>query len=95
MQEWLRRRPRFHLHFTPTGSSWLNLVERFFGELTQDVLREGSFTSVRELVSDIESYLMERNRNPKPYQWKAKGANILRKIQRARQALDGSRSISS
>ena len=50
---WLGRRPRFHLHFTPTGSSWLNLVERFFGELTQDVLRDGSFTSVGELVSDI------------------------------------------
>ena len=91
VREWLGRRPRFHLHFTPTGSSWLNLVERFFGELTQDVLRDGSFTSVGELVSDIESYLIERNRNPKPYQWKAKGVDILRKIQRARQALDGPR----
>ena len=91
VREWLGRRPRFHLHFTPTGSSWLNLVERFFGELTQDVLRDGSFTSVGELVSDIESYLIERNRNPKPYQWKAKGVDILRKIQRARQALDGRR----
>ena len=66
-------------------------MERFFGELTQDVLRDGSFTSVGELVSDIESYLMERNLNPKPYQWKAKGVDILRKIQRARQALDGPR----
>ena len=91
VREWLGRRPRFHLHFTPTGSSWLNLVERFFGELTQDVLRDVSFTSVGELVSDIESYLIERNRNPKPYQWKAKGVDILRKIQRARQALDGRR----
>ena len=51
VQEWLRRRPRFHLHFTPTGSSWLNLVERFFGELTQDVLQEGSFTSVSWLAT--------------------------------------------
>ena len=91
VQQWLRRRPRFYLHFTPTGSSWLNLVERFFGELTQDVLRDGSFTSVGELVSHIESDLIERNRNPKPYQWKAKGVDILRKIQPARQALDGPR----
>ena len=84
---WLARHPRFHLHFTPTSSSWMNLVERFFGELTQDVIRDGSFSSVRELVQDIESYLAERNLNPKPYKWKAKGEDILRKIQRARQAL--------
>ncbi len=88
VQGWLQKHLRFHLHFTPTGSSWLNLVERFFGELTEDVLREGSFASVRELVDNIESYLIERNLNPKPYQWKGKGADILRKIQRARQALD-------
>ena len=84
---WLARHPRFHLHFTPTSSSWMNLVERFFGELTQDVIRDGSFSSVRELVRDIESYLAERNLNPKPYKWKAKVEDILRKIQRARQAL--------
>ena len=85
---WLSKHPRFHLHFTPTSSSWLNLVERFFGELTQDVVRDGSFSSVRELVHDIESYLAERNLNPKPYRWKAKGEDILRKIQRARLALE-------
>ena len=78
---------RFHEHFTPTGSSWMNLVERFFGELTQDVVRDGSFTSVRELVSDIEAYLAQRNLNPKPYKWKAKGEDILRKIKRAKEAL--------
>ena len=77
-----------HVHFTPTSSSWLNLVERFFGELTQDVIREGSFTSVRELVKDIEVYLAERNLNPKPYRWRAEGEAILKKIQRARNALD-------
>ena len=85
---WLARHPRFHLHFTPTSSSWLNLVERFFGELTQDVIRDGSFTSVRELVKDIEAYLALRNLNPKPYKWKAKGEEILRKIQRAKHALN-------
>ncbi len=88
---WLSKQPRFHLHFTPTSSSWLNLVERFFGELTQDVIRDGSFGSVRELVKDIEHYLAERNRNPKPYKWKAKGEEILRKIQRAKEALEAQR----
>ena len=86
--QWLSKHPRFHLHFTPTSTSWLNLVERFFGELTQDVIRDGSFASVRELVKDIKAYLAERNANPKPYKWKAKGEEILRKIQRAKQALE-------
>ena len=92
VRQWLSRHRRFHLHFTPTGSSWLNLIERFFGELTQDVIRDGSFPSVKALVKDIESYLAERNRNPKPYKWKARGEDILRKIQRARQALEAQRS---
>jgi transposase len=87
VKTWLANRPRFHVHFTPTGSSWMNMVERFFGELTQDVIREGSFKSVRELVTDIEAYLVDRNNNPKPYRWRAKGEVILAKIQRAREAL--------
>ena len=87
VQAWLARHPRFCVHFTPTGSSWMNLVERFFGELTQDVIREGSFTSVRELTKDIEAYLADRNLEPKPYRWRAEGEVILRKIGRAREAL--------
>lgn len=87
VKKWLSQHPRFHVHFTPTSSSWLNLVERFFGELTEDVVREGSFASVSELTRDIEDYLAERNLNPKPYRWKAKGEDILRKIQRAKEAL--------
>lgn len=87
VREWLGKHPRFHVHFTPTSSSWLNLVERFFGELTEDVVRYGSFTSVNELVNDIEQYLAERNENPKPYRWKASGEEILRKVKRAREAL--------
>lgn len=83
---WLRQHPRFHLHFTPTSSSWLNLVERFFRDLTEEVVREGSFGSVGELVGAIEAYLAERNLNPKPYRWKATGQDILAKIQRARAA---------
>jgi transposase len=84
---WLQRHPRFHLHFTPTRSSWMNLVERFFRDLTADVVRNGSFASVRELTQAILDYLRERNLNPKPYQWRAKGADILAKIQRAREKL--------
>ncbi len=61
----------------------MNLVERFFGELTQDVVREGSFTSVPELVRDIETYLADRNLNPKPYKWKAKGEEILQRAKAA------------
>src|ERR1700742_1134387 len=72
----------------PGGSSWMNLVERFFADLTGDVIRHGSFASVRELVRDINTYLEQRNSEPKPYKWKAKGAEILAKIKRARAALD-------
>jgi transposase len=85
--KWLDKHPRFKIHFTPTSSSWLNLVERFFADLTQDVVRDGSFESVRELVKDIELYMSERNLNPAPYKWKAKGEEILRKISRAKRAL--------
>lgn len=87
VRAWLARHPRFHLHFTPTASSWLNLVERFFADLTADVVREGSFGSVPALVSAIEGYLAERNLAPKPYRWRAKGAEILAKLQRARKSL--------
>jgi transposase len=84
---WLARHPRFKAHFTPTSSSWMNLVERFFADLTADVIRAGSFGSVPELVRDIKAYLDERNRNPQPYTWRADGAAILAKIKRARAAL--------
>jgi transposase len=86
--EWLKRHPRFKVHFTPTSSSWMNLVERFFADLTADVIRTGSFASVGELVRDIEAYLDDRNANPRPYRWQAKGEAILEKIRRARTALD-------
>lgn len=88
VKAWLKRHPRFKMHFTPTSSSWLNLVERFFADLTEDVIRSGSFASVQELVADINAYLAERNANPKPYTWTAQGAAILDKIRRARAALD-------
>ena len=85
VEKWLHRHPRFKIHFTPTGSSWMNRVERFFGDLTADCIRDGSFTSVKELISSIEAYLAERNLSPRPYKWRAEGAEILKKIQRARE----------
>jgi transposase len=88
VKAWLDRHPRFKMHFTPTSSSWLNLVERFFADLTEDVIRSGSFASVKELVDDINTYLAERNANPKPYKWTAQAAAILDKIHRARAVLD-------
>lgn len=86
VRAWLEKHPRIHLHFTPTGSSWLNLVERFFRQLTDDVVREGSFGSVAELVAAINVHLAHHNLKPIPYRWKAEGTAILEKIQRARQA---------
>jgi len=93
VRAWLDRRPRFKVHFAPTGPSWLNLVERFFADLTEDAIRAGSFTSVRELVRDIETYLAERNAAPTPYTWRAEGAEILAKINRARAALANARAV--
>jgi transposase len=87
VREWLARHPRFNIHYTPTGSSWMNLVERFFADLTQDCVRDGSFTSVRQLARSIEEYLSARNAEPRRYVWRAKGEEILAKIQRARDAL--------
>jgi transposase len=78
---------RMVLHFTPTSSSWMNLVERFFRDLTVDCVRDGSFTSVKELAAAIETYLQQRDLAPVRYQWKAEGKAILEKIQRARTAL--------
>ena len=91
---WIAKHPRFHLHFTPTSSSWLNLVERFFRDLTQDVVLPGSFASVTELTDAIWSYLAERNLHPQRYEWKASGRSILEKIQRARDALAQQSSVS-
>ncbi len=83
---WLEKHPRVHVHFTPTGSSWMNLVERFFRQLTDDVVREGSFASVPELITAINVHLAHHNLSPTPYRWKAEGAAILEKIRRAREA---------
>jgi transposase len=86
VKNWLGRHPRFHMHYTPTSSSWMNLVERFFGDLTA-FITEKSFSSTRELADAIITFLAARNDNPRRYVWKAKGEDILRKIDTARRAL--------
>ena len=80
---WLAKHPRFHLHFTPTSSSWLNQVERFFRDLTDKCVRRGVFHSVPELQQSIQNYIDHHNRNPKPYLWTAKAKDILEKVKRA------------
>ncbi len=88
VQRWLRRHNRFHLHFTPTSSSWLNQVERWFRDLTDKNLRRGIFPSVPDLIASIEDYLTAHNDDPKPYVWTATAQSILAKVQRARTTLD-------
>jgi transposase len=86
--KWLARHPRFHVYFTPTRSSWLNMVERFFRDLTQQRLRRGTFRDVEELGRAIGDYLDKHNVNPKPFVWTAKASDVLEKVKRARAVLD-------
>jgi transposase len=88
VQKWLSRHPRFHVYFTPTSSSWLNMVERFFRDLTQNRLRRGIFRDVEELIMAIGDYIDKHNRTPKPFIWTAKASDILEKVKRARAKLD-------
>jgi transposase len=88
VQKWLVRHPRFHMHFTPTSSSWLNMVERFFRDLTEQRLRRGIFRDVEELITAIGDYIDKHNDKPKPLVWTAKAADILEKVKRARAVLD-------
>ena len=87
VRTWLDKHPRFYLHFTPTSSSWLNLVERWFRELTDKALRRGAFHSVPDLIAKIEAYLTAHNNNPKPFIWTATADDILAKVARGRVAL--------
>ena len=87
VQAWLKRHKRFKLHFTPTSSSWINLVERLFAEITRQRIRRGVFKSVPDLVAAIEVWIAERNAKPKPFKWTAKADSILEKNARARQTL--------
>jgi transposase len=87
VNRWHKRHPRFHLHFTSTSSSWLNMVERFFAEITRNRIRRGIFKSVAELKAAIADYL-EHNADPKPFVWTKSAGEILEKVARAKQALE-------
>jgi transposase len=77
VRAWLEKRPRFKMHYTPTSSSWLNLVERFFADLTGDVIRAGSFSSVNDLVRDIKAYLAECGGQRVPISWQRSNVHAL------------------
>jgi transposase len=87
VQQWLARHPRFHMHFTPTSASWLNMVERFFRDLTTERLRRSAFTSVPELVAAIDDYIAHHNQGPKPFIWTKSAQDILQKVIRANRRL--------
>jgi len=88
VQKWVDRHPRLHVYFTPTTSSWVNMVERFFRDLTDKWIRRGVFHDVEELITSIGDYIDKHNDNPKPFIWTAKASDILEKVKRARKALD-------
>ncbi len=87
VKEWLEKHPRFHVHFTPTSASWLNMVERFFRSISMDRLDRGIFRSVPELITAIDEYIAVHNQNPKPFVWTAKANDILQKVIRANRRL--------
>ena len=88
VKRWLKKHPRFHIHFTPTSASWLNMVERFFAEITRKRIRRGVFKSVAELEQAIYDYLAIHNHNPVPFVWTATATAILEKTARAKQTLE-------
>jgi transposase len=86
--EWLAKHPRFHCHFVPTSSSWLNMVERWFGEISEKAIRKGSFSSAPELEQAIREFLEAWNKEPRPFVWTATVEDIMAKLDRARQKLE-------
>jgi transposase len=82
VKKWFAARPRYHLHFTPTSSSWLNQIERWFAEITRRRIRRGTFRSVRDLTSAIAEYIRIYNQNPQPFRWVASASRIIRKVQK-------------
>ena len=93
VKRWLARHRRFHIHFTPTSASWLNMVERFFRDLTEHRLRRGVFRDVEELILAIDQYVDRHNEKPKPFIWTAKASDILEKVKRARITLNNVQSV--
>lgn len=91
VRAWLARHPRYHVHFTPTYSSWLNQVERWFGIITQRAIRRGSFRKVQELIARIEAFVGSYNKNPTPFRWTATADSILEKLERLTKRISGTR----
>ena len=89
VRAWFAKRPRFHLHHTPTYASWLNQVERWFGLITQRAIRRGSFDSVADLKRKIDEFVRHYNRHPKPFVWTATAESILAKIERLCKVING------
>jgi len=88
VKSWMRRHPRFHLHFIPTSSSWLNMVERWFREITDKRIRRGVFRSVPELIAAIEEYLQNHNQNPRVFTWTATPGRIMAKVAKSKEVLE-------
>jgi len=88
VREWLKRHPRFVAHFVPTSSSWMNLVERWFGHLDHKAIRRGVFLSVADLESSIGAFLQTWNKDPKPFVWTATVESIMEKLTRCRRTLE-------
>ena len=88
VKSWLRYHKRFHVHFTPTSASWLNMVERFFRELTDKQLRRGVFSSVKELQESVMTFIEKHNKEPAPYIWTKSASDILEKVKRGRETLN-------
>jgi transposase len=88
VQRWLERHKRFHVHFTPTSASWLNMIERFFRDLTENSIRRGIFRDLEQLILAIGDYIDRHNESPKPFIWTAKATDILEKVTRAKAALN-------
>jgi hypothetical protein len=91
VRAWLARRPRYHIHCTPTYASWLNQVERWFGLITQQAIRRGSFESVPDLVGHIRRYVERYNLTARPFVWTATADSILRKVERLCKVINGTR----
>ena len=88
VKQWLADRPRYHVHFTPTSSSWLNQIERWFAEITRKRIRRGTFRSVRELIKAIKDYVRHYNKNPQPFHWVVTASRIVRKVRKYKDTLE-------
>ena len=88
VRAWFKRNARFHCHFTPTSASWLNMVERFFRDISENLLKRGVFKSVDELTESVNQYICNHNKEPKPFIWTAKASDILAKVQRGRETMN-------